>query len=198
MINDMGDLESALALLGGHLDLVGGARVRLVVCGGAALLARSLRDRATQDVDVLALIDDLGSLIVPTPLPEDLLAAAVDVGKTLGLPEDWINNDASNGEIGLYQMGLPSDLSNRLVRRDYGGRLSVYFVGRLDLIHFKLYAAANAGARHTDDLIALAPTQDELLQASRWLLSTRRGEGIKERIVRFLRFMGYEHIAESL
>lgn len=198
MIRNTGDLEKALSLLGGHLDLVGAAPTRLVVCGGAALLARNLRDRATQDVDVFALMDELGSLVAPTPLPEDLLAAAVEVGKTLGLPEDWINNDASSGDIGLYQMGLPAELPNRLVRRDYGGRLSVYFVGRLDLIHFKLFAAVNAGARHTDDLIALAPTRDELLQASRWLLSSGRGEGIRERIVRFLRFMGYEHIAGSL
>lgn len=198
MIENTDDLERALRLLGGHLELVGGTSIRLVVCGGAALLARSLRDRATQDVDVLAMMDDRGSLVAPMPLPEDLLAAAVDAGRTLGLPEDWVNNDASRDEIGLFQMGLPPDLTNRLVRRDYGGRLSVYFVGRLDLIHFKLFAAANAGTRHTDDLIALAPTRDELLQASRWLLSTRRGAGIKERIVRFLRFMGHEHIAENL
>lgn len=185
-------------MLGGHLDLVGGAPIRLVVCGGAALLAKNLRDHATRDVDVLALMDDSGNLVAPTELPGELLSAAADVGRTLGFPEDWINNEVSTGEDGLFQIGLPAELANRLVRRDYGRRLSVYFVGRLDLIHFKLLAATNVGARHTDDLIALTPSEEELLQASRWILFVHRDEAIEERIKRFLRFMGYEHIAKSL
>lgn len=101
------DLERALKLLAGHLRLAKTPPVNLVVCGGAALLARRLHLRTTQDVDVLALLDSEAHLHSPLPLPGYLLEAARDVADTLGLPGDWLNNAPSADAAGLYQSGLP-------------------------------------------------------------------------------------------
>ncbi len=54
---------------------------------------------------------------------------------------------------------------------DYGG-LVVGLVDRYDLIFFKLYAAVDdIGPKsvHFQDLIALTPTEAELVEASRWV-----------------------------
>ncbi len=167
------DLERALKLLAGHLRLAKTPPVNLVVCGGAALLARRLHLRTTQDVDVLALLDSEAHLHSPLPLPGYLLEAAHDVADTLGLPGDWLNNAPSADAAGLYQSGLPEGLLQRALRRDYGDRLTVWYVGRFDQIHFKLLAAVNAGGRHLEDLRMLGPTAAELAAAAAWMV--RRG-----------------------
>jgi hypothetical protein len=50
-------------------------------------------------------------------------------------------------------MGLPEGFVSRLFQKDYGRRLTVYFAGRKDQIHFKLYAAVDRGGYHIDDLL---------------------------------------------
>jgi hypothetical protein len=52
--------------------------IHLVVCGGSALIALRLVTRTTQDVDVLATLEN-GQLLCARPLPEWLLAAAESV-----------------------------------------------------------------------------------------------------------------------
>ena len=63
------------------------------------------------------------------------------LGKTL--PEDWLNNGPSNGEGGLFRMGLPEGLAARLTWTTIGEKLALGFISRLDQIHFKLYAAVD-------------------------------------------------------
>ncbi len=87
-------------------------------------------------------MDEQGQLISPDPLPPGLSTAAREVADALGLPEGWLNNRPSSGEGGLYQLGLPDGLASRLMTREYDDNLTVCFVGRLDQLHFKLYAAA--------------------------------------------------------
>ncbi len=59
----------------------------MVVCGGSALIALGLIQRATKDVDVVALMDSERRLVSPAPLPGSLLKAAKEVARDMGLPE---------------------------------------------------------------------------------------------------------------
>ena len=198
MLSSQRELDKALRLLGGILELHDGAPVKLVVCGGAALLARGLRERTTQDVDVLALLDDRDQAIAPVPLPEGLIQAASEVARTLDLPADWLNNEPSRDAHGLFQMGLPEGLLRRTVCRSYGRLLRIFFVDRVDLLYFKLYAAARVGGRHTEDLMALRPREEELEQAARWALACDRSADFHGALKGLIGGLGYGRLAEDL
>ena len=192
-------LDKSFRLLAGRLDLAEEAQLRLVVCGGSALMATGLRVRATSDADVLALMNSEGLLIDPEPLPPFLLAAATQVARDLGLSENWLNNQPSQGEGGLFQMGLPSGLRDRLTQRIYGPRLSVFFIGRLDQIHLKLYAVADQrDPVHLDDLLALNPTSEELVEAARWAMTHDVSEPFRDDLKRLLRQLGYGTASENI
>jgi hypothetical protein len=141
-----------------------GEPFELVVIGGSGLLVLGAVDRATRDVDVVALRRD-SKLERPNPLPESLAAARDRVARDFSLPSDWLNP----GPASLLDFDLPDGFLNRLESRSYGEYLTVHFASRLDQIHFKLYAAVDQGpGRHSQDLEALSPTSDELRQAARW------------------------------
>jgi len=141
-----------------------GDRFELVVIGGSALNALGLADRTTKDIDVVALRTDEG-LAEAKPLPDSLVAARNRVARDFDVSDGWLNA----GPADLLRWGLPEGFNDRLTTRSYGSHLTVHFAGRLDQIHFKLYAAADQrGGRHEDDLRALEPTQDELVAAARW------------------------------
>jgi hypothetical protein len=63
------NLDKALTLLAGRLDIAETEPVRLVVCGGSALIAMGLRQRTTRDVDVVALMNAAHDLIQPGSAP---------------------------------------------------------------------------------------------------------------------------------
>ena len=191
-------LNQALLLLAERLRREGEPGLRLVVCGGSALVALGLVPRATKDVDVVALMDERGGLISPDPLPPGLLTAARQVADILDLEEDWLNNRPSSGKGGLYQLGLPDGLASRLMKREYGENLTVWFVGRLDQIHFKLYAAVDRGGYHVQDLMALNPTPEEMERAARWAMSHDVSEEFRSLLKSMLRQLGYEDVAERL
>ncbi len=191
--------EQALSLLNGRLSLAHAPAYRLVVCGGTALVATELVIRATRDVDIVALADEEGLLIDPAPLPELLLEAAEEVANDLGLPDDWLNNGPSSGEGGLFQMGLPDGLADRLTWRSYGDNLTVGYIGRFDQIHFKLYAAVDQmGSYHATDLQALEPTDAELFAAIAWTRTHDTSDGYLQSLKWFLKEFGYEQIIEQL
>ncbi|MEO7679018.1 MAG: hypothetical protein ABIV39_19870 [Verrucomicrobiota bacterium] len=193
-------LDGALKLLAGRLDLGATEPIRLVVCGGSALIAMGFRMRTTQDVDIVALMKSGGQLASPDPLPEFLTIAAAQVARDLGLFENWLNNGPSQGDGGLFQMGLPEGFSERLVEKIYGPRLTVYFIGRIDQIHFKLYAATDQGGdpTHVADLKALKPTASELEAAARWTMTHDTSDGFKMMLQELLKEMGYESIAKNI
>ena len=93
-----------------------------------------------------------------------------DVGRQFDLPPDWINV----GPDSLLDKGLPAGFCDRLEREDFGA-LVVWFAGRLDLIAFKIYAAANSNredpdsSRHYQDLIDLSPSQAEMTFGLGWM-----------------------------
>ena len=192
-------IEQALKLLDGRLSLNQSGHFSLVVCGGAALNAMRLVQRTTKDVDVVALMDSSNQLVDPAPLPDELLIAAQEVADTLNFPQDWLNNGPSSGDGGLFRLGLPDGFKERLVRHFHGEKLTVFFISRLDQIHFKLYAAVDQlGSYHASDLKQLLPSDDELIQAIRWAITHDPSEGFMIAIKLFLREFGYEPLADKI
>lgn len=190
-------LHQALTLLADLMELRDHPKHHFVVCGGSSLLALGLvRRTVTQDVDILGQIhaDDI---ITPRPLPTWLLAAAEDVRTQLSLPEDWLNTEVA--EDTLFQCGLPDGLSTRLVTREYGPRLIISYIGRLDQIFLKLHAAVDKdGGRHLQDLLSLAPTADELLAAARWTRTQDPSEGFLFNLRQMFTHLGHGNLADQL
>lgn len=166
-------IERALRLLG-ELMAAAGERLRIVVVGGAAMNLLGFVARTTTDVDILAFgapeirpPAELPSIVEPPePLPEWLMGHARTIATDLGLDRHWLNS----GPAGQWKQGLPPGLAGRIRWRSYGP-LEVGLVGRVDLIFFKLYAAADdtgPGSVHFQDLLALHPSPQELDAAEAW------------------------------
>ncbi len=159
-------IESALSLVGERLAHAN-QPCAIVVLGGAAMNLLGIVDRPTVDVDVLARCDASGAIHPPDPLPETLHRAIVAVARDLGLLESWMNTAVAD----QWQFGLPPGLADRIVWRMFGA-LRVGIVGRRDLICFKLYASADQTGPesvHVRDLVALTPSEEELLWAGEWV-----------------------------
>jgi hypothetical protein len=192
------NIDRPFKLLAGRLDLAQTEPIGLVVCGGSALIAMGLRQRTTCDVDVVALLNANNELASPDPLPVFLLDAAAQVARDLALFDGWLNNEPSRGEGGLFQMGLPDGFVSRLTETKYGPRLAVYFIGRLDQIHFKFYATVDQrDGTHLNDLKALHPNAAELEAAARWVVTHDVSEGFKVVLKDLLRQLGHESIAKK-
>lgn len=190
---DISKLNEALSLLNEQLFLEGAESVHLVVCGGSALIATGLVPRTTQDVDVVALMDD-GILKDPAPFPEKLVRAAKTTADLLNLPEDWLNS----GPADFFRMGLPDGFVERLQKKIVGECLVMHFVSRTDQIHFKLYASVDRGGYHVTGLKALNPTAEELFIAAKWCMTQDVSEGFLYLLKDFLRVFGFENVAERL
>lgn len=191
-------LDEALSLLAKQLHRMGSPKFGLVVCGGASLLATGLVSRTTRDVDVLALVDSDQELADPDPLPPYLVEAASHVERILGLPPEWLNNRPSRGDGGLYRMGLPQGLKDRLHRRSYGETLTVYFIDRIDQIHLKLYAAVDRGGYHIADLMALTPSESELELSACWTMTHDVSPEFRKILQMLLTELGYESLTTRI
>lgn len=192
---DTNTLDSTLGLLAERLKINQSEPINMIVCGGSALIAIGLVSRATKDVDVVALMDEKGRLISAAPLPDSLRNAAIQVARDLDLDENWLNTGP--GEI--LEFGLPNGFMSRLSRHTYGDRLTVHFIGRLDQIHFKVYAAVDRGpGYHVDDLLALHPTPEEIDAAARWSMMHDASPGFRSILKDMLKKLGYDTIAEKL
>lgn len=119
-------LDKAFASVAIRLEQNEADPQEIVVCGGSALILMGLVSRTTRDVDIVALAES-GVLRSPDPLPAELREAAAEAAEDLGLQNDWLNNGPSRGEGGLFQMGLPAGLSERLKTQKYGTYLTVHF-----------------------------------------------------------------------
>jgi hypothetical protein len=143
------------------------------VIGGSSLLLLGYIDRPTADVDVVGLAAPSG-YVKAAELPRFLADAAVEVGRALGVGDQWLNA----GPAGLIDFGLPEGTADRVTVRHYGP-LEVHLPAREDLICFKLYALVDQGPRskHMDDLRALGPSRAELVRAARWTRTHDPSEG---------------------
>jgi hypothetical protein len=170
-----------------------------VVCGGSSLLALGLVSRTTtRDVDVLARVGPDG-LITAKPLPEWLTNAADQVGKQLGLMENWFNTGPSDDSF--FRFGFPEGMADRLIARDYGPKknLRIGFISRRDQVFFKLYATADSDmGRHYQDLQDLQPTAEELLAAARWTRTQDPSEGFLFVLGEVLKALGHAPIIAQL
>ena len=166
-----------------------------VVCGGSSLLALGLVTRTTtRDVDVLARVED-GELITAKPLPESLLEAVCKVGRDLNLMDGWFN--AAPSDDSFFRFGLPDGLAGRLTPVDYGAKLRISYISRLDQIFFKLYATADSDqGRHYQDLQDLKPTPEELLAAARWTRNQDPSEGFLFLLGQVFKAMGHESLID--
>jgi hypothetical protein len=199
MTHDYEKFNQALRLLNGRLELAGAPRFNLVVCGGSALAATGLVTRTTKDVDVVALMDEDGVLLDPTPLPQALVREAHEVALDLGLQQDWLNNGPSSGDGGPFRLGLPEGFVERLTWETVGKKLTVGFISRYDQIHFKLYAAVDqSGSYHAADLRELQPTDEELLAAAGWTRSHDPSDGYRQELQWFLKEFGYGHLVDRV
>jgi hypothetical protein len=190
-------LDRALQLVAFRLKENGSRPLEIVVCGGSALILTGAVTRTTRDVDIVALMRD-GVLCSPDPLPDQLIKAANEVAEDMGLAPSWLNNGPSREPAGLLQIGLPVGLENRLTSRSYGPCLTVHFVGRLDLIHFKVFAAVDRAGYDVDDLLALNPEDDEIESAARWAMTQDISGGFAIVLKDMLRKLGYEKAAERI
>ena len=181
------EISALLTALG---DRLAHARTRaeLVVIGGSALTILGLVERATRDVDVVALFD--GGVLRPAkPLPPALVEARDAVAADFGVSDGWLNVGPSD----LLDYGLPDGFVERLERREFGEALVVHLASRIDLIHFKLYALVDQGVgRHEQDLRALEPTRGELLAAAEWACTHDPSEGFRQELEGALRYLGVE------
>jgi len=188
--NSIGSSKAAEQLLNalGEQLAAHGESYTLAVVGGSALLALGLISRATRDVDVLAIVDG-SELVSAQPLPAALLAAAHTVARDFGLANDWLNP----GPTSLLDLGLPEGFYERAQHRGYGDGLEVLFASRVDQIHLKLYATVDQGAgKHFDDLKALQPTKQELIDAARWSRTHDPSEGYRSVLARVLAHFGVD------
>jgi len=184
-----------LGLLGDLMRFRHHPPIHLVVCGGSALIALKLVTRTTQDVDVLATLEN-GQLLCARPLPEWLLADAEAVRSELSLPIHWLNDGAADES--LFRLGLPVGVAERLVVRNFGAALQVSFVSRYDQIHFKLYAAADQGGRHFTDLRKLKPSAEELLAAARWTFTQDVSEAFRQVVGDILQALDHGDLNDRL
>jgi hypothetical protein len=192
-------IHEALKLLNSKMVYEQVDPIEFVVCGGAALIVAKLVSRATRDVDIVALAHARGTqveLLQETRLPAELKRLAAEVGIDLGIESDWLNF----GPSPLLKFGLPPGLSTRLRKRPYGDCLTVYFIGRLDQVHFKIYAAMDPkeGTRHLSDLLDLKPTEHEVKAAVSWLLGRKVSAQFKGTLQQVLERIDHERIAQQI
>ncbi len=186
-------LEEALEVLGQTLASRGSA-YEIVAVGGGSLLLLGLIDRATADLDVVALVDD-SRYVKPRDLPAPLLEAARDSAEVIGIRPDWLNL----GPADLLDFGLPAGFAGRTQTRRYGSLL-IHLAGRLDQIYLKLYAATDQGPRskHFQDLIALRPSPDELLEGGQWAITQDPSPGFRQELIGALIALGVDDAADRL
>ena len=188
-ITNSGRLKELLTALADQLARSAQSH-ELVVVGGAGLLALEIVDRGTKDVDVVARIE-AGTLLKGRPLPAGLVEARDAVAEDFGVSEGWLNA----GPADLVDFGLPDGILERLDTHVFNRALTVHFVSRYDQIHFKLYAFVDQGlGKHEQDLRALDPSREELLEAARWARTHDPSPGFREVLERALAYLGVEDV----
>ncbi len=186
---DRSSLTEALHALGDVLESRGYS-FELVLVGGAALLLRGTVSRPTKDGDVVGERRPDGSIARLHVLPPELAQAALDVARAYGLADDWLNL----GPASLLDGPLPDGFAERLDPVEFAA-LRLWIAGREDLVALKLWASADrwpAPGRHLADLLALAPTTDELGRAAEWTRLRDSSSGYRELLAAVLARLGVE------
>ena len=126
------------------------------ILGGAALNILRITSRFTSDVDCI------------TPnLPKEIKEASSEfqkMRKDLKLIPDWLNN----GPDQLVRE-LPDGWESRIVLGFKGESLTIYILGRPDLLKTKLFAFCDRTNPDYEDLLELKPTREELSDSILWV-----------------------------
>lgn len=191
------NVDEIFGALNTQIRISEGLHIGLVVCGGTALAALGILNRTTKDADVLAVVEDTAEGLRIRKIekfPEWLIKASKKVERDFGLPENWLNL----GPASQIETGFPPGFTERLVKKNYGEYLTVYFISRTDQIYFKLYATVDRNDYHTQDLFNLKPTERELENAVKWILTQDVSEPFRIIVKDFLKRSGYGNIAERI
>ena len=180
-------LSEALATLGALLE-ERRCPAAVLVIGGSSLLMLGFIERPTADVDVVGYVTPTGYRKADS-LSDALAQAVADAGEAHGLGPRWFNT----GPAGLVDFGLPDGIEKRVTVLHFGA-LEVHLPAREDLICFKLYALVDQTERskHFADLLALRPTEEQLLRAARWTRTHDPSPGFLGELLRILRLLGVE------
>ena len=147
-------IEEALSLIGELLERKQSESFRIIVCGGSALLVTGLRRETTKDVDILAFLNEKSDITESPDLPDDLKEAAKSVSIEMNLDEHWLNTGPSSIiNPNLPNSGLPDGFLERLTKREYGPKLTVYYISRIDQVHLLVLLPFSSGTKPIDDLI---------------------------------------------
>jgi len=190
-------IDNIFEALDRQIGVHDGTPLGLAVCGGTALSALGLVMRTTRDVDVLGMVlETQNGLTIQriTKFPEWLVEAANKVGRDFDLPENWLNL----GPASQVESGLPEGFEKRLVKKVYGQYLTIYFISRIDQIHFKLYAAVDQNGYHVQDLFALKPTEIEMKMAANWVVTQDVSEVFKTLLKDFLETHNHGSVAKRI
>ena len=133
-------------------------------------------------------------MVSAEPLPGYLLQAASQVAQALSLPEQWLNN----GPASQFQLGLPDGFQNRLTTCEIGECLVVHYVGRLDQIFFKVFAAADRGGYHVNDLRLLNPSEEELVDAGKWCMTIDVSPAFREILKNMFEQLGWKNVSARI
>jgi hypothetical protein len=194
---DKATKENLLTALVKQIESIKQGPINIVVCGGASLNVLGQIKRTTKDIDIMGVFerDESGKFSVKEAvLPKWFIDAAERVKKDFNLPDNWINV----GPISIVRFGLPKDFEKRLVKKRYSKVLNVYYISRLDQIHFKLYASADRGGHHVDDLMALKPKNKELEQAALWSMTHDVSESFRLVLKDLLEKLGFKDVCEKI
>ncbi|MBC7540192.1 MAG: hypothetical protein H7281_15310 [Bacteriovorax sp.] len=134
-----------------------------IIIGGAALSILHIITRMTEDVDC---IDPV--------IPDEIKKASAEFIKLNpkhGLnPEKFLNN----GPISIIET-LPDGWKGRTQLIFQGKALTFFTLGRIDLLKTKLDAMVHRG-RDMEDVVAMKPTEAELVECKEWVLNADGGE----------------------
>lgn len=133
-------------------------KFKAVVIGSGALTIKGLLQRQTVDIDVL-----------DPKIPDQILKLADEFRSQqekqgVFLIENWINNGPAK-----LLLNLPTDWSSRTQLFFKGKALTLVTLGRLDLLKDKLWGFCDLREQDRPVLLALKPSQNELIEAAEWV-----------------------------
>lgn len=190
-------ITNLLTALGKQINFMKKGPIQIVVCGGASMNVLGQINRTTKDIDVLGILkrEKSGKLKTEEAVfPSWFIEATNKVKKDFDLPDNWINAEPAS----LVRLGLPKGFERRLKKIRYGRSFSVCYISRLDQIHFKLYASADRGGHHINDLLLLSPKDEEIKQAARWCMTHDVSAGFRLVLMELLKELGFLKTDESI
>lgn len=171
----------------------------VIACGGAGLLMLGVISRSTSDVDLIGIarVDKKGKISVSkkSTLPKEIVRLVSEVAVDERLDHDWLNFGPSS----LLKVGLPPGALSRLIRKNFGNSLTVYFVSRRDQVALKIFAVMRSrqAEKHLSDLMDLKPKIKEVCAAVEWLLKRKTSRSFKDRLKEVLSCLGYENTIKN-